>query len=281
MSAGLVLVSEPTGIIALDAVTGAFRWKVSPDDSIIQSFGAADGKAYYTGTRGQKVHALALPGGAVLWSNDLTRPDWLKANVVGLAVSGDTVYATGIIRRTTAIVPRDIFIVALDRNNGRELWRYETGNGGDHVVYSAPLITPQFVIMPDERERVVFALDRQTGSRRWSVYTDSSWGGPGPIPSVSGSVVYFGSSDQYVYAVSLATGALIWKTKTVASVTHVAACGDYLFANNQGAVILNRHTGQFVREVVAGADDFVTSHFLVLEDRVIVSGTEAIYALAC
>lgn len=281
VSSGLVLASDPTGVIAVDAVNGAYRWTVSPDDSIIQSFGAADDRAYYIGTRGQKVHALGLPGGNVLWSTDLTRSDWVKANVIGVAVSGDTVYASGIIRRTDAIKPRDIFIVALDRNSGRELWRYETNYGGDHVVYAAPLVTAELLILPDERERVVFAIDRQTGVRRWGAYTDSLWGGPGPIPSVADGVVYFGSSDQYIYAVSLTTGSLIWKTKTVASLRHVVACGDHVFGNNLGVEILDRRTGKLIREVVAGEDDFPSSHFLVLSDRVIVAGVAAIYAIRC
>lgn len=281
VSAGLVLASDPTGVIAVDAATGAHRWTVSPDDSIIQSFGAADDRAYYIGTRGQKVHALSLPSGSVVWSTDLTRSDWFKANVIGVAVSGDTVYASGIIRRTTAILPRDIFIVALDRNSGRELWRYETRYGGDHVVYAAPLITSQFVIIPDERERVVFALDRWTGVRRWGVYTDSLYGGPGPVPSVAEGAVYFGSADKYIYAVTLATGSLIWKTKTVASLRHVVACGNHVFGDNQGVEILDRSTGKLIREVVAGEDDFPSSHFLVLGDRVVIAGIAAIYAIRC
>lgn len=281
VSAGLVLASDPLGVVALDAVTGAYRWKVSPDDSIIQAFGAADATAYYIGTRAQNVHALTLPGGSVAWSTHLSGPDWVKANVIGVAVSGDTVYASGIIRRTAAIVPRDIFIIALDRHNGRELWRYETNYGGDHVLYAAPLITSDFVIMPDERERVVFALDRWTGTRRWGVYTDSLWGGPGPIPFVDKGVVYFGSSDQYIYAVNLATGTLIWKTKTVASLRHVVACGDHVFGDNQGVEILDRQTGRKIREVVASPKEFPSSHFIVLGDRVVITGNVAIYAIRC
>lgn len=281
VSSGLVVVADPTGVIALDTGSGALRWKVSPDDSIIQAFGAADETAYYIGTRGQNVHALNLPAGTLAWSTHLTGPDWVKANVIGVAVTGDTVYASGIIRRTAGILPRDIFIIALDRNSGRELWRYETNYGGDHVLYAAPLVTPELVIMPDERERVVFALDRQTRVRRWGVYTDSVWGGPGPIPYVADGVVYFGSSDRYIYAVSLATGAVIWKTKTIASMRHVVACGDHVFGNNQGVEILDRRTGRKLREIIATPDEFPTSHFIVLGDRVVIAGVVGVYAIRC
>lgn len=280
-SSGLVLVADPSGVIALDALTGNYRWKVSPDDSIIQALGAADENTYFTGTRGQNVHALSLPAGTILWSTHLSGPDWVKANVIGVAVSGDTVFASGVIRRTAAVVPRDIFVVALDRRNGRELWRYETNYGGDHVLYAAPQVTPELVLLPDERERVVFALDRATGARRWGAYTDSLWGGPHEKPFVADGVVYFGSYDQYIYAVSLATGGLIWKTKTVASIRHVVACGEYVFGDNQGVEVLDRRTGRLIREVVADDDDFPSSNFLVLDDRVIFSGVAAIYALRC
>ena len=281
VSSGLLIVADPTGVIALDAVTGVRQWKVSPDDSVIQAFGAADESAYYIGTRGQNVHALRLPTGTVAWSTHLSGPDWVKANVMGVAVSGDTVYASGVIRRTIGIKPRDIFIIALDRSSGRELWRYETDYGGDHVLYAAPLVTSDFVIMADERERVVFALDRWTHTRRWAVYTDSLWGGPTMIPDAKDGVVYFGSSDQYIYAVSLNTGALLWKTKTVASITHVVACRDHVFGNNQGVEVLDRRTGRKLREIIATPDEFPTSHYLVLDDRIVVSGVLGVYAIRC
>lgn len=281
VSAGLVIAADPMGVVALEATSGVLRWKVSPDDSVIQAFGAADENAYYIGTRGQNVHALNLPGGGIKWSTHLTGADWVKANVIGVAVSGDTVYASGVVRRTSVVVPRDIFIIALDRNSGREIWRYETNYGGDHVLYAAPLVTPELIIMPDERERVVFALDRQTRTRRWAVYTDSSWGGPGPIPYVADGVVYFGSSDRIIYAVSLSTGAVIWKTRTIASMRHVVACGDHVFGDNQGVEVLDRRTGRKLRELIATPDEFPTSHFIVLGDRVVIAGMVAIYAIRC
>lgn len=279
VQSGVVIASDMFAIIALDQESGAIRWKVAPNDSIIQSYGVADAQAYYTGTRGAFVYALQLSTGAKLWEVDL-RTDWISGNVIGFDVSGDTLAVSGIFRRDRLNLRPEAFVVALDRRDGRVFWRFEstTKQSG---VYSAPLITDRLVLLPDVLQKAMFALDRNTGQVRWTVPTDPAYGGPADVPDVRDGVAYFGAHDKYVYAVDLETGSVKWKTRINSSVDQVVICGNYVFASNQGANILDRATGRWVREVVAGDEDFLTSGWAVAGKRIFASGMVAVYALSC
>ncbi len=78
-------------------------------------------------------------------------------------------------------------------------------------------------------------------------------------PAVSGGYVYFGSADDYLYAINASTGALLWKYKTgnsivdsspaVAGTTvYVGSTDDYLYAINAttGALVWKFKTGAAV-----------------------------------
>lgn len=276
---GLVIASDPRAIVALDQGSGVTRWRVTPNDSLIQSYGTADSRAFYTGTRGAFVYALDLSTGTELWKKDL-RTDWIAGNVIGIAVSGDTLAVSGILRRDpTTLVPQ-AFLVTLDRRDGRELWRYESSTGG-HGVYAAPAFTRELVLLPDVLQKALLALDRRTGTVRWIFPTDPDWGGPAGVPVVRDEIAYFGSHDGHVYAVDLKSGAQRWKARSSTSVDGVVMCGEYVFASFQGANIFNVVSGRKVREVVDGPDDFLTTQFVTLGNRVFGSGTVAVYALSC
>ncbi len=279
VQSGLVIAADRSGIVALDQASGVTRWRVTPNDSFIQSAGAADAEAYYTGTRGAFVYALHLATGAKLWEVDL-RTDWISGNVIGLAVSGNMLAVSGILRRDPSTQIPQAFVAALGPRDGRVLWRFET-TSGPHGVYSAPAITDKLILLPDVLQREMIALDRQDGSVRWRAKTDEYYGGPGSVPDVQAGVVYFGAHDSHVYAVDLETGALKWRTKITSTVDQVVICGNYVFASNQGANILDRATGRRVREVVAGDEDFLTSGWAVAGKRIFASGMVAVYALSC
>lgn len=51
----------------------------------------------------------------------------------------------------------------------------------------------------------------ETGSLKWSFETSDKIGSS---PSVTVDVVYFGSDDNYIYALQTSDGSLIWKYKS-------------------------------------------------------------------
>ena len=277
---GLVLVSDPLAVVALDETTGTTRWSVAPNDSTVQSFGAADEHSFYTGTRGAFVFALELATGATRWEKSLRQSDWLGGNIIGIARSGDTLAISGVYRTDpTTSVPR-AFAVVLDSRDGRELWRYQSDTGL-HAVYAAPAISDDVVLLGDGLQRTMTGYDRSTGEVRWVIHTDPEWGGPNAQPFVQNGIVYFGAYDNHVYSADLKTGRVRWRANLGSGVEHVVRCGKYVFANSQGATIFEAATGRRVRDVVIGDIDFLSSEFAVSENRAFASGTRAVYALSC
>ena len=109
----------------------------------------------------------------------------------------------------------DGFVVCLDLENGRELWKYRSIDDPDPDKFApgfkaAPLVTEDSVCIGDE-EGVFHCIDRKTGKRRWKFETMGEI-----ISSASriGERIVFGSYDNSLYCLELATGKQLWKYET-------------------------------------------------------------------
>lgn len=126
------------------------------------------------------------------------------------------------------------------------------------------------------------AVDRATGQEVWRVNGTPGFFGPHAAPVVVGAQAYVGSNDKSVYRAELSTGAVDWKTDTRASIGTFAVCNQTAFANNQGLYALDTSTGQVVGSLFVGnGSEFFTSGFAVAADRILVSGTQGVYAIGC
>ena len=68
--------------------------------------------------------------------------------------------------------PRGYIVVALDRPNGKEVWRRDLGSfQGDHGFGPSPIRFENMVILANDQSgpSLTVALDRQTGQTRWTV----------------------------------------------------------------------------------------------------------------
>ncbi len=101
-------------------------------------------------------------------------------------------------------------------------------------------------------------------------------------PAVSGGYVYFGSADDYLYAINAATGALLWKYKTGAGIidsspavvngtVYVGSTDDYLYA-------INATTGVLVWKFKTGAAVY-SSPAVVNGQAYIGSTDDSVYAV--
>jgi outer membrane protein assembly factor BamB len=98
-----------------------------------------------------------------------------------------------------------------------ELWRFELGDGYSGMAIADGRLFTQFGAGGDE---LAVALDAATGKELWRVRTDSNrgdgqGGGPRSTPTVDGDVVYVVGARGKLYALSVATGAEIWKVDLV------------------------------------------------------------------
>ena len=102
--------------------------------------------------------------------------------------------------------PKNV-VWALDRDTGRELWRFD-GAAGQYVEGGA-LSSEIFVIGNSNGK--VYALDAEGGTLRWVFETGHRvWA----TPLIVSDTVYVGSMDRHFYALNLSDGKVRWDFKS-------------------------------------------------------------------
>ena len=147
-------------------------------------------------------------------------------------------------------------VYAVDANDGRQVWKYRTGG----PVPSTPAVAAGVVYVGSYDGRL-HAIDAKAGLARWKFVSGGerrfeAKGLHGMLPKtqtiadafdvflsspvIARGTVYFGSGDGHVYAVSAASGDLVWKFKTgdvvhaspayADGVVYVGSWDSYLYA---------------------------------------------------
>ncbi|PIU57694.1 MAG: hypothetical protein COS88_00390 [Chloroflexi bacterium CG07_land_8_20_14_0_80_51_10] len=111
-------------------------------------------------------------------------------------------------------------IVALDVSSRNKVWEFTpeapqsatspllgcAPSSPSTVIYGTPAVAADMVYFGDYKGKV-YALDAESGVKRWDYTTD------GPIigsPAIAGNAVVVGSSDGKLYALDAQTGASLW-----------------------------------------------------------------------
>jgi outer membrane protein assembly factor BamB len=177
---------------ALDASSGAERWRTRVDDTAVFAPTVADGAVYVrTSTT---LAALDAGDGSVRWTVGdraaFDKPDYDLTMDMRPAVRDDTVYFPG---------PRAVVAVAAETGSIR--WRTEATN-----VRSAPAVVDGTVYVPDVSAGVS-AIDARTGDEQWSWEATGCW----TSPAVADGRVYTTEGFDVV-ALDAADGAEVWRT---------------------------------------------------------------------
>jgi len=97
-------------------------------------------------------------------------------------------------------------VKAIDGNTGSQVWQYNSGGSG---MFSAPTIVGNTLYCGgNDATPGLLALNKNDGSLLWQ------WDAPDEVntsPCVADGKVFFGCSNQKVYAVDASTGALQWE----------------------------------------------------------------------
>jgi outer membrane protein assembly factor BamB len=188
--------SDDSYVYALDAATGAERWRFHfQTGGNVLSSPAVVGGVLYIGSDDNYVYALDAATGAERW----------RFQTGGLVHSSPAVVG-GVLY----IGSDDSYAYALDAATGEQRWRFKTG--GD--VFSAPAVLDG-VVYVGSYDNYVYALDAATGEQRWRFETGAHLESS---PAVANGAVYVGSNDDYVYALDAATGEKRWRFQTGAYV---------------------------------------------------------------
>ena len=190
-------------VYALDANTGALRWKFATGNVVHASPAVHDG-VVFVGSWDRYFYALDARTGSLVWKF-ATGDDREIYNQVGIA--GSAAVADGLVYFGC----RDSHFYALDERTGALRWKRD--EHGSWVVGS-PAVAAGSVYYTTSDERKFYAVDAATGAVRFSTgygaYAFSS-------PSVAGDVAYYGSFDGRLYGVNVTSGKVVARFSTDAS----------------------------------------------------------------
>lgn len=182
-------------IYALNASTGAVRWRFTTGN-VVHASPAVAGGTVYIGSWDRYFYALDAATGAVRWKF-LTGDDRKIYNQVG--IQGSAAVSDG----RVFFGCRDSHFYALDAHDGTLLWkRNEFGSW----VIGSPALFGGAVYFTTSDEHVFFALDASTGKPlfhdNYATFAFSS-------PSIARGVAYYGTFDGLLYAVDARSGKVL------------------------------------------------------------------------
>lgn len=247
----VVLAQSIRETIALRRSDGVERWRYSaPLDTtydgnpgVVQATHAvADATTAYIPAWGASVSAVDLTTASPRWkwhfgrvSSD-TAANVFRSGATGVAIAGDTVFAAVWHDRDVSSGGRDAFLVALDRQNGRELSRVALprGTNGSVSVSAAPLVFTDVVVVATVYG-YVYGVNRTSLEIAWTFRSAQFVFATLSQPAAMGDVLYIDGGDERLYALDAHNGAVLW---TVAS---VGAFRD-LFATSRRVYVTNGHS---------------------------------------
>jgi outer membrane protein assembly factor BamB len=278
---GAIFVAEER-ITALDENDGHTLWEFSPEGNASLGRASIHGKTLCFGTDSHRVYALNIHDGRKLWVTDLG-PDWkFRAIVRGAAMDARSVFVSVEQWRTENGNTSTGWLIALSVRTGEVLWRYRSGyNEQRHGMSSSPTVTRNLVLVADYLSNAIVAVNRSSGREVWRFEGEHPFVGFPEAPLVTHRVVYAASGDKNVYALSLQTGRLLWRSPMPASNRAFAMCGKSLLVNYEGLAVLDTKTGRIQQTLLQGDDEFPTSGFARAGKTVYFGGHGAVYAFTC
>ena len=206
------------------------KWQVKLGGPIYAPAALFDGHAYVGTTQGV-LNAVSLRDGSFVWGFEAGRPIHGEA-----LATKDAVF----------FVCDNGFLFKLDRETGKELWRYDIGdaqvarNTQIVNVYGYDFHAPRpaladGVVYAGSGDGSLHAVDAASGKRVWR------FAGQGKVrsnPLVHGRLVVFGTLDGLLYAVDRGSGKAVWQQQLSLDVTgSPAMVGDRLIVGSRGSVL--------------------------------------------
>lgn len=187
-------------VYALDARTGALRWRKALMNPLRAAPTIADNRVYVV-SLDNELNALDAATGDVLWHNAGISENATLMGAAGPAVEGDNVFV--------AYNSGEIF--NLRAQNGRASWSYSLSSTAQQGALPAIAdIRGQPVVDRDRvfaisHSGVMAAIDAVTGNRAWEI----DLGGI-DTPVVAGNAIFVYGSGNQLAALDRDTGGIIW-----------------------------------------------------------------------
>jgi len=195
-------------VYAVDAGSGALRWKFETGNVVHASPAVADG-VVYIGSWDRNLYALNAATGALIWRFQ-TGDDTEIYNQVGIASSAAV--AAG----TVFFGCRDGHFYAVDAKTGARKWVHDNRKGW---VIASPAVERGVVYFPTSDGERFKALDAATGA---TIYDISNKAVSFSSPAIARGTVFYGSSDGWLHAVDASTGRMKAEFQTDGSKANAA-----------------------------------------------------------
>lgn len=204
VAGGIVYFGSSDGhLYALDAATGALRWKQRTGD-VVHASPALDDGLVVVGSWDGRLYAFDAATGAPRWQFQAGL-DPLMHNQQGFQSSA--VIANGVVY----VGCRDSHLYAIDARSGAERWRFSTGNSW---VVGSPAVADGKVVLATSDSSRVHVLDAASGKPLWQhqaqAYMFAS-------PTLAGGVLLIGQLNGVLQALTLESGQPLWQFRTEAS----------------------------------------------------------------
>jgi outer membrane protein assembly factor BamB len=209
--------SQDACLYALNRQTGALVWKYESQDQIRCSITVAEDRAFVAGCDGF-LHIVNLTDGTAVGKVEIFSPTSSTPAAVGNVIYFGNQTGT---------------FLAVDSGKIENKWIFEGPQSGNSIN-GAPAVNQQLVIF-GSRDRVVYALDPQTGELKWEVTlrakVDAS-------PVIVGEHVFVPSTDGRLYRIRLADGSVVWERQFAGGFIGSPAVGfnHLVIATNRGTI---------------------------------------------
>lgn len=177
-------------VYALDPKDGRLKWKFRADGGVILSYIREYRGRIYFGSFDHNMYAITADEGRLVWKYKTF--DKVASTP---AFSEGLVYFGG----------KDHFVYALNADTGELVWRYKTF---DCIISEPVVVGDKLLIVSYDRN--LYCLDKRTGELNWKFETQGEIHNPSAL-AVKDGVVFFNSFDNYLRAVDIPTGKLLWK----------------------------------------------------------------------
>jgi outer membrane protein assembly factor BamB len=191
-------------VYALDAASGAVKWKYQTGDVVHASPAIANG-AVFIGSWDSYMYALDAATGALRWrfktgeDPDIHNQQGIQSSA---AVANGTVY----------FGCRDSHLYAVDETTGKQRWVLNTSPSW---VISSPAVRDGVVYTATSDSAKFFAADAKTGTQifalefhHWPMFSS---------PALVGNIAYIGSHQGKLLAIDVKKQAVSWEFQTDAS----------------------------------------------------------------
>lgn len=255
---GVVVVPVVRWTVGLDLATGQERWRYhapldtrenaqNPKPGGVVTRIDSDDVSAFVPAWGASVSAIELATGRVRWTWTPGDTVSFRSGADGVRVSGDTVYATVWHNITALGGSSEHWLVALDRNTGRELWRllFPSYTGGV-IFMGAPSVYRDLVIFQSVGGHE-WAVNRFTRQFVWH-FTPTPFRATIAQTELFGDVAYHDGGDNNIYALRAADGSVLWKAAVDAQpLTDILVTERHVVVNAQATLnIIERASGKRV-----------------------------------